>query len=669
MLVCLRAIVPLGLGLWLFFITVWFSLPGVLAARLMYAAEPGRMFAAWVVGPIWGYGISSLVLLGLWVNGMQGAIVLVAPILAAAIAVAAGAWLRGSLTPPRFRRADVVAVLLLLVMVPAIVGRPFSRVAEPVDNGVAYRAYFTADMVWRMAVVAEVAKGSVPPRNPFLRGKALHYYWLPHLATAVEYRMVERQASLEQVLLVNSVALGLAFVLFLYGFIRHWVDSAGASAAAVCAALVFTSFEGLERVIVVWRSGAPFDIAFAALKDLNIDAVTRWFYGSLPVDGLQRLLWYQPHHSTGYALGLSAVLVLAQAPVIGPRLLGFCGALLGLTLLFSTFAAIMLTLMVALTAALLLAHARQWRTMAIGAVAGAVPLTVAVSIAFWLRYVDTSGPSIARLLVNPMAVTNLPTAIVLSFGPMLIGAIAGTVIAIRQRAASLLVVGTIVLVSVLFYFFVDVRDHQYVYVGWRAGHFLFVAMAVLTGYALQELWRAGGTRRVVSSVAAAIVAILALPTFAIDFYNTQDVTNYKADDNYSWTLILSHDEVAALAWLRTMTRPEAIVQNEPHVREGRRWSDIPAFAERRMAAGLPISMVPLQPYEAASNQVRAVFEQADAEEAYRRAARLRIDYLLVGPPERKAFPNFEQTLRSSPARFREAFRSGEVSVFMLEAGS
>ena len=84
------------------------------------------------------------------------------------------------------------------------------------------------------------------------------------------------------------------------------------------------------------------------------------------------------------------------------------------------------------------------------------------------------------------------------------------------------------LVSVLFYFFVDVRDHQYVYVGWRAGHFLFVAMAVLTGYALQELWRAGGSPSASSRrVAAAIVAMLALPTFAIDFYNTQDVTNYN----------------------------------------------------------------------------------------------------------------------------------------------
>ena len=44
---------------------------------------------------------------------------------------------------------------------------------------------------------------------------------------------------------------------------------------------------------------------------------------------------------------------------------------------------------------------------------------------------------------------------------------------------------------------------------------------------------------------------------------------------------------------------------------------------------MAISMTPLQPYEEASGQVRALFEQSDAEEAFRRAARLRIDYLLV----------------------------------------
>ncbi len=135
---------------------------------------------------------------------------------------------------------------------PAIVGLPFAHVAEPVPEGRAYRAYFTADMIWRMAVVAEVSKGDVPPRNPFLRGEPLHYYWLPHLLTAAQYRDVPRQISMEQVLLVNSLALGLAFVLFLFGFVRQWVVSPVAAALGSLGALVFTSFEGFERL---WSSG------------------------------------------------------------------------------------------------------------------------------------------------------------------------------------------------------------------------------------------------------------------------------------------------------------------------------------------------------------------------------------------------------------------------------
>jgi hypothetical protein len=526
-------------------------------------------------------------------------------------------------------------------------------------------------MIWRMAVVAEVSKGAVPPRNPFLRGAALNYYWLPHLATAVEYREMVRRATLEQVLLVNSIALGLAFVVFLYGFIRHWVPSPGAAAAGVMGALVFTSFEGSERLWVLSRLGGSLAPALAATRDLNIDAVTRWFYGSLPVDGLQRLLWYQPHHSTGYALGLSALLILAQAArsEMSIRLLAFAGCLLAITLLFSTFAAIMLTAMVALAAGLRLLRAQQWKTIALGSIAGAMPLAAAVWIALSLRYIDSSGPALARLLVNPLAVRNVVPALVLSFGPMLILGAVAAVIIVRRREFQFLPIAAIVVVSFFFYFFVDVRDHQYVYVGWRAGHFLFVALAVLTAYALHTLWRAGGRTRWITAALTAILAALALPMFAIDFYNTQDITNYKPQDNYSWTLVLSHDEVAALGWIRTFTPADAIVQVEPHSREGRRWADIPAFAERRMSAGLPISMVPLAPYEDASQKVRALYQERDGEKAFAQAARLGIDYLVIGPPERRSFPDFEQTLRSNPARFREAFRSGEVSIFMLEGGS
>src|SRR5262245_55097081 len=86
---CISVIVPLGEGSLLFALTVWFSLPGVAAAWLMYAREPGRGVAAWIVGPVWGYGASSLVLLALWAMGVRGGVLFAAPVAAFAIAILA----------------------------------------------------------------------------------------------------------------------------------------------------------------------------------------------------------------------------------------------------------------------------------------------------------------------------------------------------------------------------------------------------------------------------------------------------------------------------------------------------------------------------------------------------------------------------------------------------
>ncbi len=658
----LHAILPLVPGFALCAVVIFFVAPGVLAAWMVFAPGPGRSFGAWCIGPIWGYGLSSLVLLGLWAAGLRREGLLVAPLLAVVPALALGWLARGTVAPRQFRRADVVAVLVLIALVPALVGRPFARVGETLPEGRAYRAYFTADFVWRMAVVAELSKGDFPPRNPFYRGDRMHYYWLAHLLPAAEYEALQKDVRIEKVLLTHSMMLGLAFTVFLFYFVRRWVDSTAAAVAACLIAFLGSSFEGLERVIHLWRTGAP----YAVLTTLNIDAVTRWFYGSLPVDGLQRLVWYQPHHSTGYALGLSALLVAAEArDALSVRVMTLCGVLLALCLLLSSFAAIMLTDMVCVVALIRALRERDWRRLPTAALAGALPLVAATWLAFELRYVDRSGSSLFRFLVNPLAMTNTTQTLVLSFGPLLIGAVAGAIVAIRRRAIEFVPIAVIVLVSFLFYFFVDLRDHQFVYVGWRAGHFLFVAFAVLTGYALTALRGQSRRVRTFGLTAAVLVTLLSVPTFAIDFYNTQDTSNRREGPGFPWTLILTPDETAMFDWVKSYTPQDAVVQIEPFSREST-WAYVPAFVERRMSAGLPISMVPLGKYQEASERVREIYRTRDPEAAYERAARLGIDYLVVGGPERHAYPGFEDMLRSNPARFHEVFRRPGVSVFLVQ---
>ncbi|CAN5480167.1 hypothetical protein BH23ACI1_BH23ACI1_20950 [soil metagenome] len=654
-------IVSLPAGLLLLAVVGWFAAPGMLAAWVLYA--PGSRGAmALLVGPIWGYGMSSVVFLALWVAGLRGAGVLLAPPIAAAIAWALLSGMRHALTAPRFGRGDCAAACLLVALVPAIAGWPFSRVGEMLPDGRAYRAYFTADFVWRMAVAAELSKGTVPPRNPYYRGDRLRYYWLAHLVPAAEYRELAPRVSLEQVLLVNSLGLGMTFMLFLYAFVRQWVTRS-AAAFAGCAIILFcSSFEGLERLLHLWRGGHSLDV----LRTLNIDAVTRWFYQGLPIDGLHRLLWYQPHHSTGYALGLSCLLVLAQARhPLSVSLLAYCGTLLGLCLLLSTFSAMMLTVAVAVAAAVLVVQRREWWALPKGAVAGALPLAGAVGIAFAMQYIDSGERSLMEVIVNPMAVTNAPTVLFLSLGPPLLLSIVGVLLAVRGAPPSLWMIGVVVAVSFFFYFFVNVRDHQYVYVGWRAGHLLFMAFAVLTALAVERLLRLGAPARRASLAAVTLVSLLALPTFIIDFYNTQDLSNRMQGAGFPWTLVLGHDEVRAFDFLRHRTPEESIVQIEPFPRDPSTWAYIPAFAERRMAAGLPISMVPYQKYLEASERVREVYATDDPQEVYARAARLRIDYLFVGNPEREAHPQFEATLRARPDLFPEVFSEGSVSIFYL----
>jgi hypothetical protein len=429
LLVCLRAILPLHYALILGATVVWFTVPGVFIARVIYGKQPGASIGSWLLGGVWGHAFSSLALLALWVMGLRSAwILLLAPLLAFPVVFLVRP-LAGRLTLPHFTRADVLAVLLLLLIVPLVVGRPFARVGADLPDGRAYRAYFTADFVWRMAVAAELSKGDVPPRNQFYLDDPLRYYWLPHLLPAIQYRLQMPPARLEQVLLVNSVVLDLVFVAFFYALTRQLVTSRAAAVAGCVSAVLFTSFEGAERLWFQWRHAIPLD----AIRNVNIDAVENWYYGALKIDGLQRLLWYQPHHAMGYAAGLSALLCATQAREVGRfGTMVWIGALLACSLLLSTFAALMLTSMVAIYVGIRLIKEGRYGALVTSASGprfrwhsgSASPCRSNTSIA---------AKSLIQLGLNPAATRGVIASLLLNV-PMLAASFVGLWIAMRSDA-------------------------------------------------------------------------------------------------------------------------------------------------------------------------------------------------------------------------------------------
>lgn len=652
-----RVVVPLVL------LFAWFVAPGWLMVRALAGRAAGGV--AWAGAPPIGYLLSSLALLGLWALGFQGlGGVALAPLGAATVAWGLGWLVRGRLRLPVWSRVDTRALLFVLALVPLIVGWPYARVGAAVGGGEAYRAYFTADFVWAMSAVAEVAKGAVPPVNPFRAGSPMHYYWLAHLFPAAEHQHFGDVLPLRHLLLVHATLVGLMFVAFLYGLARQFTSRAWAAAAGVVVAVFATSFEGLEQFVRLWSWGQPLGL----VRYMNIDAVTRWVYGGLPIDGLQRLLLYQPQHQLGYATGFAALLVALRAHRAGDwRVAGLCGTLLGGSALLSSFSALMLTVVVAVYLGIRMLQERAWRSVTPMLAAASVPLLAAAVLTRALAYVEL-GTAPIIFGVNPMAVKAVLPTLGLGLGPFLILLPVAVLVLWRSpesRRSQLPLVMSVVGVCALFYVFVDVRDHQDVYVGWRVGHVLFILMAGLAALVFGRIAALRRVPRLAAAALAGLVLLAALPTPLIDLYNTQDITNFAEAPGFRWTLLLTPDEVAALEWVRTRTDVDAIVQVDPVARGAATWAYIPAFAERRMAAGLPISMIPLIGYERASNRVVSVFAAASGLEAAIECRRYGIDYLVVGPPERERHPHLEAVLDASPELFERVFESGTVSIYQF----
>ncbi len=651
--------------LWLAGVAAAWVVPGVVGVLRAYRDCRSRIGLALLLGAPVGFAMSSLVLLAAWLAGWQSALWLLG---APAIATGLAWWtpsLGSHLDVPRFGRRDVLAVALLLLLVPLVVARPYSRVGADLPEGRAYRAYFTADFVWAMAVVSEVSKGDVLPVNPFHQEMPLHYYWMAHLMPSLEHRTLAREVRLDHLLLADAVFSGVAFVAFLYALGKHVTRGVSATVLGCLVSVLFTSPEGLYALVDLWRQARPLSL----VQYLNIDAISRWLLGTLPVDGLQRLLLYQPHHQMGYALGCLGLLVMMQQrrqPRV--RASALAGLLLGVGLLVSTFSAFMLAVMTAGVAGVAIVRTRAWRTGVWQALAAGVPLMTAVWLSRRLEYIEPDDHAFVQFGVNPLVREHPLTGLALSLGPLLlillIGLWWGWRQTTRHRRDRFLMPLIALVVSLAFYYFVDVRDHQDVYVGWRAGHLILITAGGTIGW---TWWRlVHRSRRALSGMGLAslvLVVGLTAPTVAIDLYNTQDVSNREQAAGFPWTLVLGHDELNALQWIARNTPLDARVQVDALARNPATWAYIPAFGERRMAGGLPISMIPVAPYEAISRRIRALYEMTDADEAFTEARALRIDVLVMGPEERRLHPAFGLMLDEHQGLFPALYRTRNVTLY------
>jgi len=350
----------------------WFALPGVLFVYRALGGNRDAVGTAWLAGPALGFGFSVFGLLVLWAAGLRTGLALVlAPGLTLALSWIAHRTGGATLRLAVLDRRDIVGAACALLIVPVITFAPYANVRQRVADGEAYRAYFTADFVWAMTVTSELAKGDVPPVNPFLGREPMRYYWMSHLLSGAEYRSVQASGiTTEQIVLVNGLMYGLTFTAFMYWLVRSVGGTAPWAAIAVIVGFAANSYEGADMIRAIVAHGDPWQ----TLRDTNIDAVTRWFYKGMAVDGLQRLLLYQPHHLAGYTLALTSLWLVALAiDVTAVSVALWAGILLGLAFLFSTFAAIIMGPAIAIAYAVRLLQQRAITSVLQCAILGAAP--------------------------------------------------------------------------------------------------------------------------------------------------------------------------------------------------------------------------------------------------------------------------------------------------------
>ena len=185
---------------------------------------------------------------------------------------------------PVWTRRDTLALLLVLLLVPLLQWRPFSRLGEVDASGARrYRAYFTADFLWHVALPPSWRKshrrleiltwldGHCTTTGPTSFPRAHVVRWLPLRRTRVP--------SAGQRVLRRAVV---RFGDLRFGLVRGAArrSRGGRGACVVLAA----SAEGAYALWDFWSRGRP----LSGVRELNIDAITAWWFQTLTIDSLPR---------------------------------------------------------------------------------------------------------------------------------------------------------------------------------------------------------------------------------------------------------------------------------------------------------------------------------------------------------------------------------------------
>lgn len=649
------------------------GLPGLPVGQWLCGRDVRRHPEAVAYGLLVGHAAASGVVVALVaVVGFSPLALLGFAAVAAAWWAVSGRWLQPGAAPklrlPVWDRRAWLAFLALLLVAALLVAEPFANLGRRTADGYAYRKYFAGDFLKQVAVTAELAKGEIPPQNPWFAGEPLHYYWWYFVLPAAFHRLTGQAHPLTAILAADTWLTDALFLFVLFSTLRLFT---GGVSAPLLAGLIGIAGYSYEGVYLWWKLQEPLGEFLEHVRGFNIDGLTRWLWGEPQLDGFFRSLLYTPQHLQALSFLLATVVLLAVADVMKNLPLALVsGLLIGVSVGYSAFIGLFAAgwLGLYLGARLVARRAGPGALTACLASGGAVALAV---LGFAGLGMFARDPDSGLVLYTGRALQHYgPLLFLINFGPPSIFGMLGLVLLWKRReslpppapsvpasvpALTLLLalaVGLIATVAVQGF----LSD-----VGLKLGLVVLAVLLIFTAGALDRL------RARASAVAVGLLVVLvagpAVPTVLLDRRNTADI------GNAAFTLYVTREERQAADWIRTHVPERALVQAWSGNSRADFFSLVPILAERRTVVGdafyARIFLVPPGAVERRRADVARLFATEDPEEAVALLRKYRIAYVYVGEEEKAAYGAGVRKFYRFPERFEPVYGNARVDVFRV----
>jgi hypothetical protein len=207
--------------------------------------------------------------------------------------------------------------------------------------------------------------------------------------------------------------------------------------------------------------------------------------------------------------------------------------------------------------------------------------------------------------------------------------------------------------------------HENTYVSFRAGQFLYLALAAATAAAIDAARAWSAPRRIAFAVAAVVASLAALPTSC----STPTTPRTSPTSGRRRRL---RGRCITPAQGRARCRSAPTCRATPSCRWIRRahgratWALLPAFGERRMAVGLALFEPNPHRFDRPMADVGKIFSAGDTASAFALCERFGITTLWVGPEERAAHGDAAaDKFMADPAHFSPVYAAAGVTIYRV----